>query len=412
MSAPNSLVPPPPAHVGARLVWGGRWANVVEGSQDGLRCDRFALRRLVDEASEVVVLDALSFPWELLDLDGLSVPLSIALPPELEAAKIDRLLAPVLATLTPVDTLMTHQADVQDTLGRRWGFPSEMWIELPAPGGLREACAVLEERSHAGIRVVESDIGIFETQEDDLITRQLEEFGAHQRGTLAAVLSTIHTGDVVLDVGAHIGTFAVPMARQVGPSGQVVCVEGLAESANLLRRNLERNQVQDRVELVQAIAGTGDDAASPRPRFGNTGATSFAVAAWGESGGHRSLALDDLVEALPRLSDLALLKVDVEGAELDVLHGAAGLIERARPRLLLEVSAAQLRTRGASISELDRWLRSRDYEFFLVAGERNARDPQWRLDPIDTLTSVGAELFDVLATPRTESDEAAGRSGE
>jgi len=56
---------------------------------------------------------------------------------------------------------------------------------------------------------VETDHGTFRSFRDDLVTRQLRRFGAHQRNELAMLLGFVRPGDRVVDVGAHVGTFSV-----------------------------------------------------------------------------------------------------------------------------------------------------------------------------------------------------------
>ena len=68
--------------------------------------------------------------------------------------------------------------------------------------------------------------GPFARFPDDLINRQLMTFfGAHTRNELALLHAFVDAGDVVYDIGAHIGTFAVPLAAAVGVSGRLVAVE-------------------------------------------------------------------------------------------------------------------------------------------------------------------------------------------
>jgi hypothetical protein len=61
---------------------------------------------------------------------------------------------------------------------------------------------------------------------DDLITQQIIRFGAHTRPELAFLLNIINPRDKVFDIGAHIGTFAIPIAAKVGSQGRVLAVEG------------------------------------------------------------------------------------------------------------------------------------------------------------------------------------------
>jgi FkbM family methyltransferase len=354
-------------------------------------------------ASELVVLDPLSFPWELLGTEELDLPLVLALPQDLGAEEIELLLTPALTALTPYDAIVEHRADVRARLGRRWGLPPGVWVDVAPPGGIADICAALERRSQARMRVLDTDIGSFESQEGDLITRQLEEFGAHQRGTLNALLALVKPGDVVLDVGAHIGTFAVPVARRVGATGHVICVEGMSEAATLLRRNVRRNDVEERVTVVSAVVSGAREALSGHATFGNTGASSFGAAPWREIGSRQSVTLDDLASTYPDLSRTDVLKLDVEGAELAALRGAESLVAQARPAILLEVSAKQLQRRDATVESLDDWLSAHDYLCLQVVGERNTRQRDWALSEIGSLSEVDDALFDVLAMPKESS---------
>ena len=88
--------------------------------------------------------------------------------------------------------------------------------------------------------------------------------------------------------------------------------------------------------------------------------------------------LDDSVDR-ERLDRLDVLKIDVEGAELEVVRGGASTIERFRPVLLLEVSRVCLQAAGSSeillLEHLSRW-----YRFELV--QRNGRSRPIEIDQI------------------------------
>src|SRR5581483_77226 len=73
--------------------------------------------------------------------------------------------------------------------------------------------------------------------------------------------------------------------------------------------------------------------------------------------------LDDIVDENPP-SRLDVMKIDVEGAELRLLRGAAGTVERYRPYILLEVSAPSLAHQGTTPEELLGYLRSHQYQLY------------------------------------------------
>ena len=385
---------------GRRLVWGGRWSDLVPDSKDGWHYNDASLRLALDSAPEVVVLDALSFPWEVYASTAPDTPVVVVLPEQLGGQEIASALGtPLLRELTPHDRLLESRADVRELVERRFGFLPSVWLASTGPS-LADALSTLAEYCNRRIQTVTADIGVFRAHQDDLVTRHLVEHGAHQRGTLDAVLSLLKAGDSVLDVGAHIGTFSVPLAQAVGDEGRVVAVEAMPENAALLVENAEANGLADRITVVPrpvgARAGQQYDVVQ---QPGNSGATRL-VEAIDVLGDQRESETIDTVVAATGLEP-TFIKLDVEGAEVAALRGAEATIARFRPTLVVEVSDAQLRAFGDSAVKLDRWFAEHDYEVLAVTGERNGRHPAWSLDPVTgPLGDVDMELFDVVARPR------------
>ncbi|HEX4872498.1 MAG TPA: FkbM family methyltransferase [Nevskiaceae bacterium] len=172
------------------------------------------------------------------------------------------------------------------------------------------------------------------------------------RGTYGAdevqtFLDLIRPGDVVYDVGAHVGYYTVMAADRVGPAGQVAAFEPLPLNLKFLRTHLRRNRVRN-VEVVPACVGraAGQARFDPGPGTGRgrlAGQGGLAV---------EVVALDALV-ASGRLRPPTLIKMDVEGAEAEALEGAREILRRDRPALLLSVHGeAQHRRCGELLSGL------------------------------------------------------------
>src|SRR5438045_8573886 len=100
---------------------------------------------------------------------------------------------------------------------------------------------------------VNSIFGPLEVFSGDLITEQIVSFGAHTRPELAFLISVIRPGDDVFDIGGHVGTFAIPMAQNIGPTGHLLVVEAYSKNLALLRRNLSRLDLK--AHVVQAVIG-------------------------------------------------------------------------------------------------------------------------------------------------------------
>ncbi|AFY70263.1 methyltransferase FkbM family [Thalassoporum mexicanum PCC 7367] len=160
-------------------------------------------------------------------------------------------------------------------------------------------------------------------------------FGEAQEHELRLLPSLLNKGDVVVDVGANIGTYTMRSAKIVGPSGMVIAVEPFPRMAamnlsNALRNNF--NNVRLRVCCVADRDGHQDfwmKANKPN---------SFTLL---ETPGYncfnsRVERIDTLFEA-EGLSRLDFIKIDAEGVENEVLAGAKHVIDKFRPMILLEV---------------------------------------------------------------------------
>ena len=149
-------------------------------------------------------------------------------------------------------------------------------------------------------------------------------------------------GDAILDVGANVGNHAVYFSRAF-PASRVVVVEPSAEAGELLRRNLDENGCDnvDRSFIGTAFSDHVGEAILQRGGPRNLGGTRLTDRSDLEDvpqGARRLFETvrlvpgDDVVEGLrPRL-----VKIDVEGHELEALAGLERTITQARPRLFVE----------------------------------------------------------------------------
>jgi FkbM family methyltransferase len=166
-----------------------------------------------------------------------------------------------------------------------------------------------------------------------------------------ALRRTLTPGATFYDIGANIGFFALLAARLVGPHGHVVAFEPVTESAASLRGSAASNGftwLAVRDEAVGAAAGYAslcvvDDPAwshlSSRGRHARTQREDRVPV----------VALDDLVH-MGRLPPPDVIKIDVEGAELEVLAGMSSLLAHHRPLLICELHATNAEFDAAMLS--------------------------------------------------------------
>lgn len=245
----------------------------------------------------------------------------------------------------------------------------------------------------AGVIRLETRLGPIHAFENDHITRHLMDYGAHCRPELAMLLGFVDPGDRVFDIGAHIGTFALPLARKAGPTGAVVAVEAAEDHFRVLRANAV---LQDATTLtsLNLLIGPAETALRPGDREGNTGARYFVPAQAGGGVDTPRATLDDLAgrHGLPRV-----IKLDIEGFEHFALSHGADRVLDARPVLYVEICEAQLlRATGATTRALDDLLTGRGYRLFRNFGPGNADHDAYDLRPLERLVD-GGPFFNVLA---------------
>lgn len=181
---------------------------------------------------------------------------------------------------------------------------------------------------------------------------------------VAGVAALVRPGATCLDVGAEYGLYTWTFAHLAGPTGAVHSVEPLPGPARLLAvgvRLLGAGTVHRHRTALGARAGRATMSLPVRARLPVHGRAFLTDGADGlgpnaEFTGQRELpvgvtTLDELVRA-EGLARVDVVKADVEGAELAVLRGAAALLERDHPVLLLEVEARHLAKYGATPQEL------------------------------------------------------------
>lgn len=186
---------------------------------------------------------------------------------------------------------------------------------------------------------------------------RLTAFGWYELETELFFRHVLHPGAIVLDVGANEGVLTVVAAKLVGRTGRIIAFEPDRDAVNALKTAVTRNRLGNvTVEpvAVGAESGTlavaqeqGDDYAKVVP----TGAQVPCVALGDYCAEHGIERVD-------------LVKVDVDGPELHVLHGLGPLLAgEQKPMLVIELSSETQRL-GYDWSEILSFVRSLGYHTY------------------------------------------------
>ena len=183
--------------------------------------------------------------------------------------------------------------------------------------------------------------------------RELREQG-RERTFVRLLAEAVPPGGTVLEGGAHLGFVTVHAARAAGRTGRVVVFEPNRDVLGVLGENLAANGVAGRVEVHALALGERPH----RSRFHASGETSslFEAVPGAECVEVEVVRGDDAVEG-----PVDVIKLDVEGGELDALRGMERLVAGARA-LFLELNPELLERAGASREELLAWVAERGFE--------------------------------------------------
>lgn len=171
---------------------------------------------------------------------------------------------------------------------------------------------------------------------DSGVELSLFQTGTYEKGTLHLIEELLKPGDCFVDVGANIGLMSVFASQCVGQTGKVIAFEAHPQTYDLLKYNIELNKAAN----IEPYAFALGDAQSTAVIYDNwdinRGGASLVIRNEGSQG--HEVEVRTLDELLPDV-DPKLIKVDVEGFELQVLKGARNIIAAARPALIVEFSA-------------------------------------------------------------------------
>jgi FkbM family methyltransferase len=201
----------------------------------------------------------------------------------------------------------------------------------------------------------------------------------YEREEIEFVRRHLKPGDIAIDVGAHIGFFTIVMADIVGPGGRVFSFEPLESNAELLERSVGENKFDERIVFERAAVGAKSGSATltfPVETLNSGGAYLLRDGTAPLTGNlERKVALVALDEfKLPR--PIRFIKMDVEGAEPQVLEGAKRLLQADRPLVLTELHPTQLqRASGITPDEFLTQLRGLGYRAEDLHGQPIERAP-------------------------------------
>jgi FkbM family methyltransferase len=147
----------------------------------------------------------------------------------------------------------------------------------------------------------------------------------------------LSNGDWVLDIGANIGHYTLKLSNLVGSKGRVFALEPVPETFELLSANVQLFPIKN-VTLLNVAVSDQSSIVSMKIPVLNTGLKNYYMASISE--GDTGLDVFCMtIDSLPLSHPIRLVKIDVEGNELQVLYGMKNLLIRDKPTLIIETNS-------------------------------------------------------------------------
>jgi len=152
-------------------------------------------------------------------------------------------------------------------------------------------------------------------------------------------------GDIVVDIGAHIGRYTIINSKRVGENGKVIAIEAHPDNFEILNRNIKLNKLTNVIPLNYAVYSKQTKLKLYLP-VEEPGFTIYNTIMVNRTASEEKFTevnantLDNILLQQNGIShaDINWIKIDVEGAELEVLKGSSSILSKSKDiSLLIEI---------------------------------------------------------------------------
>jgi len=179
------------------------------------------------------------------------------------------------------------------------------------------------------------------------------------------LFSLVKENFVIVDVGANIGYTTLNFAKRIGSNGTVYSFEPDPLNHERCLKNIKLNQYQN-IKLIKkglgSISGSFNlEIATENNRGGNR------INQSSEIGDYNIIEVTTLDSEIPDGLSVNLIKIDVEGFELEVLKGASKILKQFHPIVFCEINDSNLMSQGETIENLVNFMKEVGYNKIIDA---------------------------------------------
>jgi FkbM family methyltransferase len=226
-----------------------------------------------------------------------------------------------------------------------------------------------------GTVLLKSQVGyLLCSDSDHAVLAALLETGELEPGTRLLIERFLAPGDVFVDIGANLGLLSLAAARAMHGRGKIIAFEPFPETHKLMERSFWINGFSGMLELHEAAVFS---ASGKSTLFLGKTSGHHSMFALNGTGSEAPAAVDvelvTLDSVVPSDQSITLIKIDAEGAELDIIKGAATTLQRnPDAALIAEFGPSHLRRTNHTVDDWLGTFENLGYQFRRVNGETGA----------------------------------------
>ncbi len=222
----------------------------------------------------------------------------------------------------------------------------------------------------------------------DFVQKHLFWLGEYEYHDLRILSRWLRPGAVVFDVGANFGYYSLNLASALNGKGHVYAFEPSKGSFSRLQENINLNNLQSKITASRLGLSESGGAAFLHHDPTNSGAATVSHKDEGET-----ISIDTLdnfcrANKIPRVD---VIKIDVEGHELQVIKGGTKFLSLHRPAMMIEFNSTALEASGQTVEALAQAIRGLGYELRVAHRDK--------LSPMSVLPK-GLVVMNVFCVPK------------
>ena len=245
---------------------------------------------------------------------------------------------------------------------RNWNLPGKERLSH----WLKPSAALKATITDGIVWLNNEDIAIY-TSANSYIEWTILSTGTYEDEINKLIRLSLKNGNNALDIGGNIGLQSIRMSQCAGCNGKIYAFEPLAYLQEKFKRNAELNHADNITLLPFALSDIAGDAEfAINKNSWNQG--TFSLNGKNEGGEKQQVIIkvgDDVAE-VQNLQSLALIKIDVEGFEYQVIKGLTQTLKKHRPRIIFEYDSNYWANTGQKIQDCYSLLKAIGYQVYQI----------------------------------------------